>query len=51
VERRYLIIAVLLGLFANVTESSVPDLGAQMRTRPVDRPKALVERLEKPRPA
>jgi hypothetical protein len=50
VERRYLIIAVLLGLFANVTESSVPNLDAQIR-RPVDRPKALVERLEKPRPA
>jgi len=51
VERRYLIIAILLGLLANISESSVPDLSAKARTRPIDHPKALVERLDKPRPA
>jgi hypothetical protein len=51
VERRYLIIAVLLGLLANLGESGVPDLSVKARVRPLDHPKALVERLEKPRHA
>jgi hypothetical protein len=51
VDTRHLILAVLLGMFAGNISTAFP-AGAQARDhRPTERPKALVERVEKPRHA
>jgi hypothetical protein len=50
VERRHLIFLLLLGLLAG-TGSTVLSDAAQARERTVERAKALVERIEKPRHA
>jgi hypothetical protein len=48
--RHLLILALLLGLLAASSSGALSD-GAQARERTVERPRALVERVEKPRHA